>query len=215
MSITSERRDWLLTGGWTLLIFVTIPLARGVQRLLERTDQRELPAYVTIVLVIAAVAVTLRYLRRLERATPGNYVWLALIGTAVIVYTVQLTRRHPEEAVHFVQYGVLSWLLFRALNHRIRDTSIFFAATLLATMAGTLDELIQWLTPERYWDLGDIGLNALAAALAQLALAKGVRPPTTSAPWRMASTLRLGGLALLTAVLLGISLLAVPDALAW
>ncbi|MEM7356517.1 MAG: hypothetical protein AAF657_37220, partial [Acidobacteriota bacterium] len=35
---------------------------------------------------------------------------------------------------------------------------------------GTLDEIIQWLTPKRYFDFGDITLNAGAAVLIQLLL---------------------------------------------
>ena len=69
------------------------------------------------------------------------------IATVFIVYTIQL-RGNPEEAVHFVQYGVLGILVYRALTHRITDYGIYFVALLLTITVGILDEALQWLTPE-------------------------------------------------------------------
>ena len=37
---------------------------------------------------------------------------------------------NPEEAVHFIQYGALGVLLFRAFSHRMRDPMIYLAAAL-------------------------------------------------------------------------------------
>ena len=60
------------------------------------------------------------------------------------------------EAVHYVQYGTLSILLFRAFSHRVRDYSIYGAVILTGTLAGMVAETIQWLTPGRVFDLRDV-----------------------------------------------------------
>ncbi len=47
-------------------------------------------------------------------------------------------------------------------------------------MIGTIDEIIQWLVPSRYWDFRDIWLNFLAGGLFQICLWKGIQPDAIS-----------------------------------
>jgi len=76
----------------------------------------------------------------------------------------------PEEAVHFLEYGVLGILLYRAFEDRVPDPTVYVAATLTGLLAGTVDEFIQWLVPGRFWDFRDIVLNGGAVALVQIAI---------------------------------------------
>jgi hypothetical protein len=85
-------------------------------------------------------------------------------------------RNHPERALHFVQYGTLSILFYRALLHRFRDYGIYFVSVALCFLLGTIDEIAQWFTPERFFDYEDILINGGAAILMQLAIATGIRP---------------------------------------
>jgi hypothetical protein len=80
---------------------------------------------------------------------------------------------------------VLGLLLFRALRHHLRDPSIYFVVFLLGAIFGILDELIQWLVPGRCFDYRDIGINALAGGLVQLALAAGIRPAAIRRPFSL------------------------------
>jgi len=86
----------------------------------------------------------------------------------------------PEEAVHFLEYGLLGFFLFKALSHHVRDKSIYITATFFALFIGTIDETLQWITPERYWDFRDAGLNALSGGLFQLSVCKVVVPKIIS-----------------------------------
>ena len=93
----------------------------------------------------------------------------------------------PTEAVHFLEYGLLGFFIFRALNHSIKDKSIYVSATLLALLIGTFDEIIQWITPHRYWGFRDVGLNGLSGGLFQLAIWKVVAPKAISEKINMQS----------------------------
>jgi hypothetical protein len=53
--------------------------------------------------------------------------------------------------MHFAQYGVLSYLIYRAFSHRVRAASIYWAVILLCAVVAMVDEFVQWLTPKRYW----------------------------------------------------------------
>jgi hypothetical protein len=46
----------------------------------------------------------------------------------------------------------------------------------MGALVGIFDEILQWMIPLRYWDLRDIGLNALSVGLFQIAIWKGVKP---------------------------------------
>jgi hypothetical protein len=71
-------------------------------------------------------------------------------------------------------------------------------------MIGLFDEILQWMIPLRYWDLRDVGLNALSVGLFQIAVWKGIRPeiPSTRVPpksvriisWLIVSNLLILGL---------------------
>ena len=85
--------------------------------------------------------------------------WLLSVAAVSLGYTLELGEKSPEEALHFIQYGVLGVLVYRALAHRRHDTSIYIAAALICGILGIIDEVIQWLTPRRYWSLRDIWIN--------------------------------------------------------
>ena len=78
--------------------------------------------------------------------------------------------------MHFVQYGVLSLLLQRAVAFRLPDASSYFVAALAGALVGCADEAVQWVVPGRYFGLRDIAINAFAASLVQVGLAMGIRP---------------------------------------
>jgi hypothetical protein len=153
-------------------------------------------------------------------ATRGRWslsscVWLLGLAGLLIYLTFGLADGSAEEAVHYVQYGVLSVLLFRAFSHRIRDVSVYAAATIAGTLVGMIDETVQWLTPGRFFDLRDIWLNFTAVALVQVGLAAGVRPGLISGVPGWSSLRRLCYLAAVTLGYLGLCLQNTPERIAW
>ena len=171
-----ESRAWAAVGAWILFIYLTIPLARVVQTAVRDRGGAMLFVWVTLLAVAAAAGAVVRaWFRKQWTATPRQALALAVVFGLFAAGAWSL-RANPEEAIHFVQYGGLGLLLFRALGHRLADPSIYVAGALLGAAAGTGDELIQWLVPNRYFDYRDVAINALAGALAQAALWAGIRP---------------------------------------
>ncbi len=171
-----ESTAWLHAGAWLISVYLTIPLARSFQKILAAYGSRSILLWITYLgFATAAGWLVQAAIRHRWRPRPGQLLVLAAIGSLLSWLTWSL-RTNPEEAFHFIQYGVLSLLLFRALSHRIQDPSIYVAATLIGSAAGIFDELIQWVVPQRFFDYRDIGINALAVGLVQLALAAGIRP---------------------------------------
>lgn len=130
-------------------------------------------------LAIGFVSLLYNLIFKLNIRAPSNYVWLILVMGAYVYFTLKLWKA-PEEAIHFLEYGLLGFFLFKALRHHIRDKSIYLTATLFALFIGTFDEMLQWITPQRVWAFRDVGLNALSGGLFQLAIWKVIKPKIIS-----------------------------------
>jgi uncharacterized membrane protein len=168
--------SWLYVVIWTLIIFVNIPLARTFQRFVAHYWGRDLFTYAVLSAIVIALIVALLYVIRHRSTFLGSYLWLLVIATIFIAYTIELGKKNPEESIHFIQYGVLGVFVYRALTHQFQDFRIYFAAATICAVIGTSDEIIQWITPDRYWDLRDIWINFFGASLIQIAIAKGLKP---------------------------------------
>jgi len=208
-----ERVSWLFFALWSLIIFLTIPIARTVQELVRQHWGRATFTYVVIAVVILAAVAAIFYRLRVSVST-GSSVWLAFVSTVFIGYTIRLSAA-PEEAVHFIEYAVLGSLIYRALTHRVKDVSIYFMALMVGAMVGIMDEAIQWVTPKRFWDLGDIWLNFFAVGLTQVAIAKGLRPSVISRRPAAQNIQRLCVLTVAAVLFLAASLLNTPTRIAW
>jgi hypothetical protein len=103
----------------------------------------------------------------------SQYIWL-VVSCSIYIYFIFQLKKHPEEAVHLIEYSLLTYFIFKALSYRIRDWTVYITPVLFVSFAGTLDEFIQWLLPSRVWDYKDIGINVLAGGIFMLAVWKSL-----------------------------------------
>jgi hypothetical protein len=209
-----EWVTWCLTALWVIVIFVMIPLARKVQMVVSGQWGRQAFLYIAVIAILSVGAASVVYLLRRRVQRPGNYAWLAGVSAVFIGYTFEL-RNIPEEALHFVQYGILGVLLYRALSHRVRDGGIYVIAAAIGASVGIIDEMIQWITPGRFWGLRDIWLNFFAVSLTQVAIAKGLHPSIISGRPGLGSLQWLCRAVAVAVLLLGVSLHNTPSRIAW
>jgi hypothetical protein len=207
--------SWLYVAIWSLVIFATIPVARVLGNFVYQRWGEETFTYVVLVGILLAFGSSIFYLRRLRIASRNSYFWLFATAAVFIGYTIYLRRKSPIEAVHFLQYGLLGVLTYRALAHRFHDVSIYFAAAIICGIVGTLDEIIQWLTPGRYWGLHDVWINFVAGSLVQIGIAKGLTPSIIRGMPSRRNLQVLCRLGMAAVVLLGFSLLNTPELIDW
>jgi len=207
--------SWLYVVIWALIIFVTIPLAAAIQEFVYQQWSRDVFTYVVVATTAVAFVAATIYARRFRLASRSSYFWLAAVAAIFLGYTIALAKQSPEEAIHFIEYGVLGILVYRALTHTLHDMSIYFAAAIVCGIIGTVDEFIQWLIPQRVWGLRDIWMNFFSSALVQIAIARGLKPTfIASLPGR--TNLRfLCRLAIAAIAIFGASLLNTPARIAW
>ncbi len=169
--------SWTWVAVWTLFIYYTITRAREIQALVADSVGREWFSYSVFLVIAAGCVWAVRSLIRSGiqiRRTQG--LWLAAVALVFVGWTWHLKKGSPEEALHFVEYGVLAVLLFRAFSHSVRDPAVYVCCAMVGCGLGTVDEIIQWITPRRYFDYRDILLNVSACALVLAGIGKGLCP---------------------------------------
>lgn len=213
-----QKSGWRKWGPWLPVflcfcaILATVPLARTMQKFIYRTAGQELFTYIVVLTVVIGAVILLCLLAfRLKVRSPAQYIWILLCAALYLYYTAHL-KQHPEEAIHFLEYGLLSFFIFRALSRSVEDTTVYFSSFLLVSIAGTADEFFQWLIPQRYWSFADIRLNIFGGGIFLLAIWKGVRPRSISNRIRARSVRTLTILLTLNMLAIGLCLSNTPDA---
>jgi hypothetical protein len=165
-----STRNYVLLFGVGVLAAVGAAILVAFVRIRERRVQR---------LSLLAIAL----------AAGGAYMWLN--GTP-----------YPEvnavERVHFVEYGLIGFLFYRASMPRrslsdggAGDLSIILLPLLAGVMVGTIDEFTQWFIPVRVGEAHDVFLNLISVACGLLFAAALIPPPSFTTRWQPRSVRRV------------------------
>ena len=166
-----RTKRWGLVAGYTLLIYLTLPVMPKVWRALYAQTGGAIDYAGN--LIVGAFGLAL--LPRLRRRRPSQYLWCALIATAYVLLLLRIDRS-PAERLHLAEYGLLSLFVFSALRLDVRGRVVYPLSLLVAGLVGSLDEAIQWILPDRVFTFQDIGLNALSSGLGLMVIGLVWRP---------------------------------------
>jgi hypothetical protein len=100
----------------------------------------------------------------------GAALFLVVLGalTIVVLLLTFFADATPAGKLHVVEYAVLAYLTLNALRvERFIDRALVVAIVSLLAV-GVIDECIQYLLPNRYFDLMDITGNWIATGLGLL-----------------------------------------------
>ena len=102
--------------------------------------------------------------------------WLPPIAWAVLIFTASSfstsglppTFPHADKVAHFIIYGILALLLYRALHgeRKFGPLAAMLLSVLLASVYGALDEFHQYFVPTRSTDVADWMADTLGALIA-------------------------------------------------
>lgn len=176
------------------IVSATIVLASPFMGQLQSFLRRSLSTrnYVLLFGVGVLVAVCLAVLIALVRIRARRAARLALLVAALLIggsYMWAAGTPYPEvnavERVHFVEYGLIAFLFYRASLPRrslgegeAADPSIVVLPLLAAFMVGTLDEWLQWFIPVRVGEAHDVLLNLVSIGCGVL-FALALQPPAS------------------------------------
>lgn len=166
-------RAWGLALAFIALVYSTIPVFRTIWTRLSEHTQGANRHLGIIVVVVVGVAVVARVWRRVGLTQWVPYA--ALVGVfAAYGYVLFTFSQFPAERLHLLEYGLVGVLLFRALALDLPCNRAYLASFCLTVVIGVGDETIQWVLPQRFFELKDIQLNAVSAALGLLLIRFGL-----------------------------------------
>lgn len=176
-----ERRLWLWALAAVVAIYLSLGFAGALAEALRDRNLLDTSFFAGVLLLAAVIAWS-----GLQRRPGRREIWVAL--GIITVYGMALLRMGigPEERTHLIEYGLVAVLIYQALVERRRQGRRVPRPAALAVgvtvLLGWLDEGMQWLLPNRVYDIRDVGFNALAALMAiaaSLALSRA-----RQWPWR-------------------------------
>ena len=100
-----------------------------------------------------------------------------MVSGALFFYGMTRIQRAVEQ-IHFIEYGMLAFFLFRFLKHSLKSPWSYAGSVAGAFGVGVVDELIQGLLPNRFFDPRDIWINLWSAALGMMVIATLSMPRT-------------------------------------
>ena len=158
-------RAWGLVIAYVAIVYATVPVFPDVWGRLREHIGPGIAHLGTIPVAAAALWLAVKAGRR---AMAENAPWRLLILTLVLAAYVWLLAafgQYPAERLHLLEYGVMAVVLFRALCLHLKVPVAYASALGLTAIIGFGDETIQWLLPQRFFELKDAGLNVVAGSL--------------------------------------------------
>jgi len=144
-----KKSVWIIIAIYIFLIYSTLPITRPILNFLYASlGQRFLSIIVNIIFVVITVFI-IYFLRK------KNKLKISFLFLLIILFLINKIER-PEERIHFLEYGILGALIFKATGKGTKQN--IFAIILLFIIA-VIDELIQYILPNRVGDIRDIVMN--------------------------------------------------------
>jgi VanZ family protein len=155
-----ETRKFIFLAFYVLLIFISIPFVWRVEVYLRSRHLLMVTVYVLITLYIAAlVLIMIRYAVHRWKAA-------AVLAVYTVIYVaIILQARGFDKKIHFIEYGILAFLVHDMLKRRMGTIAGYLVSLGAVVVIGWVDEIIQFFVPHRNYDMGDLMSNVLAAVL--------------------------------------------------
>ena len=202
-----ERSRFILAVAASALLVVSAPFMGEARRWLRATFPTHFVAVVGAGVALAVLAAVAAAVGRIRDHRPVRYALIAASLVIAVAYSARSAIGNPEsdvvERVHFIEYGIVTWLFYRAWL-RLGDGGVIVLPLLAGLAVGTCEEWFQWFIPARVGELRDIFLNG-AAIVTGLLFSAAVLPPPAFRPALARRSLAhaFGVAALLAALLAG------------
>ncbi|MEW5692770.1 MAG: VanZ family protein [Candidatus Hydrogenedentota bacterium] len=187
--------DWLVALSWTIIIYITLPIGPDVIRyytdlinnknrllidyihnnpvysqsitekllfILNKINGYQLIGWFSAFIILCFLIYIYVKLIKLKR----TLVEIILYFYIVIFYAYfLLTIKVPTEKIHFIEYGFLSYLLFRVYFNYIFSPVIYIYTIITGYYIGISDEIIQHILPNRNGAFIDVLWNGISVLL--------------------------------------------------
>lgn len=180
-----NRRFLTLAVGCSLVFVSWAPFAGEIRNALRAAFPAAFaPVVATTIALALVIPCALALMRiRTKRMLRAGAIALALAVVAGywLRFRTGIAEVDAVELFHFLQYGIIGALFYRAFVP-INDATVFPLAVASGFFVGTTEEWLQWLVPTRVGEARDVYLN-LAAIGCGILVGVGIEPAGGS--WRL------------------------------
>ena len=156
-----RKKYWGTVGVWVFCIYSTLYIVRPICEYLKAHTPFTLLANVFILAILAlGLVLTCKTIGDCKLSIKvAIFLLTGLYALGIWIISI------PEEKLHFIEYGVLAYLLHKALKLDCSGIKLYFFAFILTALFGLGDEGIQHLLPNRFYQTSDVILNSVSGAL--------------------------------------------------
>lgn len=146
---------------YVLFIYVTLPVMRNILNFAKDRLGDLFNSATTFFLVAFLFTIVVMMIHHRLSWQRWLIIFFVLLG-----YGISLELLHiPEERMHLLEYGFLSFLTYRMYRVKATWRRAAFYAFFTVSFCGTLDEVIQHFLPNRVGDLRDVVINMWSGLL--------------------------------------------------
>lgn len=167
--------DWVQVFLMVVLILITIPYTPLLWKPLAPDQKSFVIMGVYFLTFLLGISILIYLIYYKKKARISSYLWL-LIVTILYIQAFNSLNEFPIEKIHLIEYGVLGFLVFKALKNDLKDLSIYIWSGLIIFYVGIIDETVQWITPNRVGTIEDVWLNVKSGILVLMLIELVIRP---------------------------------------
>lgn len=168
--------DWSIAISSYLATLLIIPLSNYFfPNLGESTVDTAWNLFINITVAMVFIVFLAILAAKRNNVRLSSYISLAVIIGLSVYFLIHVQA--SRERLHFLGYGILSLLLWRALRHSIATYMLYFWTLLAVMVFSCLDELLQLSgSGGRTFSFADIKTDWFSAFLAQILIFLVLRP---------------------------------------
>ena len=161
-----RRKYWSNVGIWAFLIYSTLYFVRPLCEFLRETTPFN---FLVNTMLLIVLSIVFYYLFFRVKFTLQDTAYTIVLAICCFFIFTKITI--PEERIHFVEYGIMAGLIYRAVSIDVKNVNAYILACVLNALLGWVDEIIQYFLPNRYFDWHDVLFNALGGILGLMIVA--------------------------------------------
>jgi len=157
-----KKSIWIIIAIYIFLIYSTLSVTPLIWNFLYTfLEQKFLNIVVNIIFIIITFFILYFLIKKkkfyfLIKKKKSKICFFFLLIFLFLILLLITRIEKPAERIHFLEYGILGALIFKATGEKVKQN--IFAIILLFIIA-VIDELIQYMLPNRVGDIKDIVMN--------------------------------------------------------
>lgn len=160
-NISEKNKYWISAGCLFFVIYSTLYIVRPICTFLRGFSY--FPLSMNLMMVVFLSLTIYYFVSKDSIKLKSTYCLLFLVIGFYIYNIIQI--KSPEEKLHFIEYGILAFLVYKALLFDFSMWPSLGLAFLITSICGWGDEGIQHILPNRVYQIEDVRLNSMSGLL--------------------------------------------------